>query len=92
LREVAGRPKYAAMSAVDQQDGGATDGAPRPNNLVGVGLLAAWIALGATIVLLSVYSYLAGVRSGLGTGGRIASAAAGAGIGLLVALLKVALH
>src|SRR3954451_14569833 len=53
---------------------------------------AAWIALAATIVLLSVYSYLAGVRSGLGTAGRIASAAAGAGIGVLVALLKVALH
>src|SRR3954447_4038516 len=53
---------------------------------------AAWIALAATIVLLSLYSYWAGVRSGLGTGGRIASAAAGAGIGLLVALLKVALH
>jgi Zn-dependent protease len=51
LREVAGRPKYAAMSAVDEQDGGAADGAPRPNNLVGVGLLAAWIALGAGLVL-----------------------------------------
>lgn len=53
---------------------------------------AAWIALAATVVLLAVYSYLAGVRSGLGTAGRIWSAAAGAGIGLLVALLKVALH
>jgi hypothetical protein len=53
---------------------------------------AAWVALAATVVLLSVYSYAAGVRSGLGTGARIASAAAGAGIGVLVALLKVALH
>src|SRR5512144_635086 len=53
---------------------------------------AAWIALIATIALLTAYSYLAGVRSGLGIWGRVASAAVGAGIGLLVALLKVALH
>jgi hypothetical protein len=53
---------------------------------------AAWFALAATIVLLTTYSYLAGVRSGLGTWGRIASAAIGAGIGLLVALLKLSLH
>jgi hypothetical protein len=54
--------------------------------------VAAWIALIATIVLLTLYSYLAGARGGLEMGGRIASAAIGAGIGLLVALLKVALH
>lgn len=53
---------------------------------------AAWTALVATVVLLTGYSYLAGVRSGLNTWGRVASAAAGASIGLLVALLKVALH
>ncbi len=53
---------------------------------------AAWTALIATIGLLTVYSYLAGVHSGLGPWGRIASAAVGAGIGVLVALLKVALH
>ena len=53
---------------------------------------AAWIAMIATIVLLTAYSYLAGARSGLDTWGRVASAAAGAGIGILVALLKVALH
>ena len=53
---------------------------------------AAWVALVATIVLLTAYSYLAGVRSGLGPGGRLASAAAGASLGLLVALLKVLLH
>lgn len=53
---------------------------------------AAWAALIATIGLLTIYSYLAGVRGGLDTGGRIASAAAGAGIGVLIALLKVALH
>ena len=53
---------------------------------------AAWTALDATIVLLTAYSYLAGVRSGLRPWGRVASAAVGAGLGILVALLKVALH
>jgi hypothetical protein len=53
---------------------------------------AAWTALIATIALLTGYSYLAGVRGGLDTGGRIASAAAGLGLGLLVVLLKVGLH
>jgi hypothetical protein len=53
---------------------------------------AAWIALVTTIGLLTVYSYVAGARGGLDTRGRIASAAAGAAIGILVALLKVALH
>lgn len=61
--------------------------------LAGAGLrAAAWFALITTIVLLTAYSYLAGARSGLGLGGRLASAAVGAGIGLLVALLKVLLH
>ena len=53
---------------------------------------AAWIALIATIGLLTIYSYLAGARGGLDMGGRILSAAAGALLGILVALLKVALH
>jgi len=53
---------------------------------------AAWIALIATIALLTGYSYLAGARGGLDTRGRLVSAAAGAGLGILVALLKVALH
>src|SRR3954468_17840013 len=53
---------------------------------------AAWVAMIVTIGLLTVYSYLAGVRSGLGSWGRAASAMIGAGIGILVALLKVALH
>jgi hypothetical protein len=53
---------------------------------------AAWLALIVTIVLLTGYSYLAGVRSGLSRWGRVASAAAGAAIGLLVALLKMSLH
>ena len=62
-------------------------------SLLGADLLtAAWAALLATIVLLTAYSYLAGVRGGLDTWGRVASAAAGAGLGILVALLKVALH
>jgi hypothetical protein len=54
--------------------------------------LAAWAALLVTIGLLAAYSYIAGARGGLELGGRLASAAAGAGIGVLVALLKVALH
>ncbi len=53
---------------------------------------AAWTALFSTIALLTVYSYLAGARGGLGTRGRIASAVAGAAVGLLVVLLKVAIH
>jgi hypothetical protein len=53
---------------------------------------AAWIALIATIALLTSYSYLAGARSGLDARGRLVSAAAGALLGILVALLKVALH
>lgn len=53
---------------------------------------AAWAALVTTIALLTCYSYLAGVRGGLDTGGRIASACAGAALGILVALLKMALH
>lgn len=53
---------------------------------------AAWAALLATIALLTAYSYLAGARGGLDTWGRIASATAGAALGILVALLKVALH
>jgi len=53
---------------------------------------AAWAALIATIALLTLYSYLAGARGGLDTRGRIASACAGAALGVLVALLKLALH
>lgn len=51
-----------------------------------------WTALGATIGLLAVYSYVASVRAGLDTFGRITSAVMGAGVGVLIALLKVALH
>lgn len=53
---------------------------------------AAWVALLATIGLLTLYSYLAGARGGLSIWGRIASAVVGAAIGLLVAALKVGLH
>ncbi|WP_345518320.1 hypothetical protein [Nocardioides conyzicola] len=53
---------------------------------------SAWTALAVTIGLLAVYSYAAGARGGLDLGGRITSAAAGACVGVLVALLKVALH
>jgi len=53
---------------------------------------AAYTALFATIGLLVVYSYLAGVRAGLDTTGRLAGAAAGGVLGVLVVLLKVALH
>lgn len=54
--------------------------------------VSAWMALAATVVLLTVYSYLAGARGGLDRAGCLASAAAGAAVGLLVVLLKVALH
>ena len=53
---------------------------------------AAWIALIATIGLLTAYSYVAGARGGMGAWGRIGSAVAGLALGLLVVLLKVALH
>ena len=53
---------------------------------------AALTALLATIALLSIYGYVAGARCGLDTSGRLASAVAGAAIGLLVVVLKVALH
>ena len=61
--------------------------------LLGVDLVAsAWTALIATIALLTIYSYVAGKRGGLDMRERIACAAAGAGVGLLVVALKVALH
>ena len=53
---------------------------------------ASLIALYATIGLLAGYSYLAGRRSGLGTGGSLLSAAAGAALGIIIVLLKAALH
>jgi hypothetical protein len=53
---------------------------------------AAKTALFATVALLAIYSYLAGARGGLDLTGRLASAAAGGAVGLLVVLLKVGLH
>jgi hypothetical protein len=52
----------------------------------------AWIAVIASTVLLTVYSFLAGRRGGLGMGGGLLSAAIGAALGLLVVLLKASLH
>jgi hypothetical protein len=61
--------------------------------LVGSDLRAAALtALLATIALLTVYGYVGGARCGLDTWGRLASAVVGALVGLLVVLLKVALH
>ncbi len=61
--------------------------------LAGVDLhTAAWAALWSTIGLLTLYSYVAGARGGLNTKGCVASALAGAGVGLLVVLLKASLH
>ncbi|HET6699089.1 MAG TPA: hypothetical protein VFG88_08375 [Nocardioidaceae bacterium] len=53
---------------------------------------AAWVALLATVALLTGYSYLAAARAGLDTRDRITSAVAGLFVGLLVVLLKVGLH
>ncbi|MGY2702369.1 MULTISPECIES: hypothetical protein [unclassified Nocardioides] len=53
---------------------------------------AGWIALLVSIALLTRYSWVAGRRGGLDTWGCVASAAAGFGLGLVVVLLKVALH
>ena len=52
----------------------------------------AWIAVIASTVLLTVYSFLAGRRGGLGLGGSLISAAIGAALGLLVVGLKASLH
>ncbi len=61
--------------------------------LAGADLLAsAWCALLATIALLAVYSYIAGARGGLDVRGSLTCGVAGAGVGLLVVGLKVALH
>ena len=53
---------------------------------------SAWAALITTIALLAIYSFIAGARGGLDTTECLACAAAGAGVGLLVVALKVALH
>lgn len=53
---------------------------------------ASWIALLATVALLTLYSFMAGRRGGLSIGGSIACAVAGAALGLVTVALKVALH
>jgi hypothetical protein len=61
--------------------------------LVGIELrTGAWIAVIASTVLLTVYSFLAGRRGGLGLGGSLMSAAAGAALGMLIIVLKANLH
>jgi hypothetical protein len=53
---------------------------------------AAWIAVVATTVLLTGYSFLAGRRAGLGLWGSVLSACIGAALGTLIILLKAGLH
>jgi hypothetical protein len=53
---------------------------------------ASWIALWGTVGLLTLYSYLAGRRGGLGIRDSMVCAVAGCGLGLVAAALKAALH
>ena len=53
---------------------------------------AAWIAVIASTVLLTVYSFLAGRRGGLGLAGSLASASIGATLGILIIVMKSGLH
>ena len=54
------------------------------SSVLGAGLrTSAWIALIATIVLLTAYSYVAGLRGGLDRWGCVASAAAGPNAGVM---------
>lgn len=53
---------------------------------------AAWVSLWATIALLGAYSYLAGRLGGLDVLGSLFSGAAGTALGVLIALMKAALH
>jgi hypothetical protein len=53
---------------------------------------AAWIAVIASAVLLTVYSFFAGRRGGLGLVGSLVSASVGAALGILVILMKAWLH
>ncbi|WP_344801210.1 hypothetical protein [Microlunatus ginsengisoli] len=58
----------------------------------GTVLTAAWCAVIACMVLLTVYSFVAARRGGLGTAQSIGSAAIGAFLGLLIIALKAGLH
>ena len=53
---------------------------------------AAWIAVIASTVLLTGYSFIAGRRGGLGLGGSLVSASIGALLGILIIVLKAGLH
>ncbi len=53
---------------------------------------AAWAAVIASTVLLTLYSFLAGRRGGLGLGGSLLSASVGAALGILIILMKAGLH
>jgi hypothetical protein len=53
---------------------------------------AAWIAVISTTVLLTVYSFFAGRRGGLGLAGSLVSASVGAALGMLIIGLKASLH
>jgi hypothetical protein len=53
---------------------------------------AAWVAVISSTVLLTVYSFFAGRRGGLGIGGSLVSAAVGAMLGILIIVLKAGLH
>ncbi len=61
--------------------------------VVGVNIrAAAWMAVIASTVLLTVYSFLAGRRGGLGLGGSLLSACVGAAIGTLIIVMKAGMH
>jgi hypothetical protein len=61
--------------------------------IVGVEIrTAAWIAVIACTVLLTVYSFFAGRRGGLSLVGSVASACIGALLGIMVIGLKAGLH
>jgi hypothetical protein len=53
---------------------------------------AAWIAVISSTVLLTVYSFFAGRRGGLGIAGSLVSASIGAMLGILIIVLKAGLH
>ncbi len=53
---------------------------------------ASWVALWGAVGLLTLYSYLAGRRGGLGLRDSLVCAVAGCGLGLVAAALKAALH
>lgn len=53
---------------------------------------AAWIAVISSTVLLTVYSFFAGRRGGLGIGGSLVSGSIGALLGILIIVLKAGLH